>query len=153
MMALAALCFVWAGMVLGISFLETPVKFTAPSVTLPIGLDVGRHVFGALNKVEILFVLIMAAVLCYVRSYVRPPRALWFPLAIVAVIVALQTAWLRPVLDARVELILSGQMPPPAAYHTVFSLLELLKLIGLIAAGIASLRAVQRSVPPAPAIP
>jgi hypothetical protein len=33
-MLLVASCFLWAGMILGISFLETPVKFTAPSVTL-----------------------------------------------------------------------------------------------------------------------
>ena len=70
---MAALFFVWAGMVLGISFLETPVKFTAPSVTLPIGLDVGRHVFGMFNKVELAFVLIMVAILLYLR----PRRSVW----------------------------------------------------------------------------
>lgn len=67
MMLLAALCFVWTGMVLGISFLETPVKFTAPSVTLPIGLDVGLHVFGAFNKVEIGGVLLACGLLVGLR--------------------------------------------------------------------------------------
>ena len=33
-----ALIFVWLGMVLAISFLEAPLKFRAPGVTLPIGL-------------------------------------------------------------------------------------------------------------------
>ena len=32
--------FVWLGMVLAISFLETPPKFRAPGITLPLGLGI-----------------------------------------------------------------------------------------------------------------
>jgi hypothetical protein len=49
--ALIFIEFIWAGMLSGRSFLEAPVKFTAPSITLAIGLDVGRHVFAVFNKV------------------------------------------------------------------------------------------------------
>src|SRR5690242_7281186 len=49
----AALTFVWLGMILAISFLEAPLKFRAPGVTLPIGLGIGRLVFRALNGAEI----------------------------------------------------------------------------------------------------
>ena len=77
-MLLIAVCFVWAGMVLGISFLETPVKFTAPSVTLPIGLDVGRHVFGAFNKVEIVATLLICGLLIGMRPQrVAPSQEPW----------------------------------------------------------------------------
>jgi hypothetical protein len=48
----AALTFTWLGMVLAISFLEAPLKFRAPGVTIPIGLGIGRLVFRALNAVE-----------------------------------------------------------------------------------------------------
>jgi hypothetical protein len=143
MMLLAALCFVWAGMVLGISFLETPVKFTAPSVTLPIGLDVGRHVFGMFNKVEVGAALLTGGLMIFTHAH----RAVWLPLTTVALIVALQTVWLLPLLDARVELILDGQMPPRAPYHIVYVILELLKLICLTAAGVACLWALKRAVP------
>ena len=51
---------VWLGMILGVSFVATPLKFQAPSVTLPIGLDIGRLVFGVFNKIEIAFALMMA---------------------------------------------------------------------------------------------
>ena len=44
--------FVWLGMVLAISFLEAPLKFRAPNVTVQIGLGIGRLVFRALNTVE-----------------------------------------------------------------------------------------------------
>ena len=136
MMPLAALCFLWAGMVLGISFLETPVKFTAPTVTLAIGLDVGRHVFGAFNKVETGLALLAVALL----FRARPTRTLWLPLGMVLSIVLLQSAWLLPLLDARVSLIIKGQTPPPAPYHWVYIVLEVLKAIGLITAGFVCLR-------------
>ena len=38
---------VWLGMVLAISFLEAPLKFRAPGVTLALGLSIGRVVYGA----------------------------------------------------------------------------------------------------------
>ena len=45
----AALTFVWLGMVVAISFLEAPIKFRAPGITVPLGVGIGRLVFRALN--------------------------------------------------------------------------------------------------------
>lgn len=142
-MALAALCFVWAGLVLGISFLETPVKFTAPSVTLIIGLDIGRHVFGMLNRVECgLMVVCVGLALFY-----QPARAVWLPLGVAVCVVVMQTVWLLPVLNARVAMIMNGVMPPPAPYHSLYAIVEVLKLIGLLASGAAGLSSLRRPVP------
>ena len=59
-----AVTFVWLGMVTAISFLEAPLKFRAPGVTLPIGLGIGRLVFRALNIAELtLAVVLTSAVL------------------------------------------------------------------------------------------
>jgi hypothetical protein len=138
---LAAVCFLWAGMVLGVSFLATPVKFTAPSVTLPIGLDIGRHVFGMFNEVEIGW----AVLACGLIVWSRPRRAVWLPLAAAVGVVLLQSAWLLPLLDARVELILRDRPAPPAPHHLVYIALELLKLLGLLAAGTAALRGLHGS--------
>ena len=140
---LIALCWVWAGMVLGISFLETPVKFTAPSVTLPIGLDIGRHVFGAFNRVEIG----AALVACGLLLWLRPPFAMVLPLLAVGAVVLLQSVWLLPVLDARVSLILAGETPPPAPYHIVYIALELVKLLALCFVGASGLSAVKVVAP------
>ena len=60
--AATAATFVWRGMVLGISFLATPLKFRAPGVDLRTGLAIGRLVFGALNTAEI--VLAAAVLTC-----------------------------------------------------------------------------------------
>lgn len=55
----AALTFLWLGMVLAISFLEAPLKFRAPGIDLRLGLGIGRLVFRVLNAVE----TVLAAVL------------------------------------------------------------------------------------------
>ena len=64
----AAAMFVWLGMVIAIFFLEAPLKFRAPGVTVPIGLGVGQLVFRALNTAEV----ILAVTVC----------APWSPLAV-----------------------------------------------------------------------
>jgi hypothetical protein len=46
-------------MVLAISFLEAPLKFPAPGVTLHVGLGIGRPVFHALNSAEVLLAVVI----------------------------------------------------------------------------------------------
>jgi hypothetical protein len=43
--AIACGMFLWAGMLLGVSFIATPAKFLAPSLPLAQALDVGRSSF------------------------------------------------------------------------------------------------------------
>lgn len=129
---LQALTFVWAGLVLGISFLEAPVKFTAPSVTRAIGLDVGRHVFAALNKVEIGFGLI-ALVLLFMAG---PEPRVRSVLIGVIVIVALQTGWLLPVLKEQAATIIQGGDGPTSSYaHVAYVFLDVAKVVGLLYVG------------------
>jgi len=49
----AAICLVWSSFVMAISFMEAWVKFKAPFLRRHIALDVGRHVFAALNAAEL----------------------------------------------------------------------------------------------------
>ncbi|KAG0200022.1 hypothetical protein BGX28_006804 [Mortierella sp. GBA30] len=55
LLSLGALQCAWLGANLAISFLEAPIKFLAPTPTRRGLIDVGRHVFSALNKVEVVF--------------------------------------------------------------------------------------------------
>lgn len=122
----------WAGMVTGISFLEAWVKFQAPSITLEEGLDVGRHVFGALNLVEIGWVVVVAVLV----TLVRPPRGTVVALAIAVGVVALQSIWLLPVLDARIDERLADAIPESSSHHVLYIVLEGLKLAALLTAGV-----------------
>ena len=75
-----AVTFVWLGMVTAISFLEAPLKFRAPGVTLPIGLGIGRLVFRALNIAELTLAAVLASavlVRCRPRGSSSAPQCPW----------------------------------------------------------------------------
>jgi hypothetical protein len=50
------------GAIIAISFLEAPLKFLAPGVTIPIGLGIGRLVFTALNVLAGIVLLVLTVV-------------------------------------------------------------------------------------------
>ena len=52
---------IWVGLIIGISFIEAPLKFQAPDITIPLGLGIGRLVFGALNIVEAITLIALGA--------------------------------------------------------------------------------------------
>lgn len=135
---LVALLLIWAGMLLGVSFLASPAKFGAPSLSLPTALDVGRQVFGTYNRVEIALALATLALALLGRVSAIWP---WLVLALVWAIVAVQSIWLLPILDARVGTILEGGQPPEAPWHLVYVALEVIKLVALLtAAGLSARR-------------
>jgi hypothetical protein len=127
----AAVTFVWLGMVSAISFLEAPLKFRAPNVTLQIGLGIGRLVFRALNLVEAVFALVIVATLV-----VSPPA----PSVTVAVLVAVfalavQLTAVRPFLNRRSDKVLAGLDAPRSRGHYAYVVFEAIKAIGLVVAG------------------
>jgi hypothetical protein len=101
-----ALTFVWLGMVLAISFLEAPLKFRAPGVTVPIGLGIGRLVFRALNIVE----LILAATLMLGLLIDAPPPLVMIGGTVTIGVLLIQVALLRPVLARRSNQVLAGEV-------------------------------------------
>ncbi|MEU3535020.1 MULTISPECIES: hypothetical protein [Streptomyces] len=130
-----AITFVWLGMVLAISFLEAPLKFRAPGVTVPVGLGIGRLVFRALNTVEAVFavVVIVAVVVGAAPAWVIGPTAA------AAVLLLAQLAAVRPYLNRRSDRVLAGENLPRSRSHLWYVALELLKVAALLALGIGLL--------------
>ena len=126
-----ALTFVWLGMVLGISFVETPLKFRAPGVSVPIGLGIGRLVFRALNTLEA--VLAVAILLLLVAS--DHSAQVWGAFALAAVSLGAQVLLVRPRLSRRTDRVLAGEDPPRSRAHDAYVGLEVLKVAGLLALG------------------
>lgn len=122
-----AVPFVWLGMVLAISFLEAPLKFRAPGITLPLGLGIGRLVFRALNIVE----LALAALLVAAGAVARLPGIGWLLVAVLVGLLAVQVLLLRPRLDRRARQLLAGQTPPPSRQHLAYVALEGAKVLAL----------------------
>lgn len=127
-----ALTFVWLGMVLAISFLEAPLKFRAPDVTLQIGLGIGRLVFRALNTVEVGYALVISAIVVAGPSPVRIIAAYAVALGALAV----QLIAVRPRLTRRSDEVLAGLDAPRSRAHHVYIGLEAAKTIALVVAGI-----------------
>ncbi len=130
-----AAVFVWLGMVLAISFIETPLKFRAPGVTLQIGLGVGRLVFRALNGCEL--ALAAVVVVCFA---VKPPSTGIAVAAAVAVVTLLaQVLAVRPRLTRRSDAVLAGGEGPRSRAHWVYVGLEVVKVVALLIAGVSVL--------------
>jgi hypothetical protein len=123
---------VWAGAIIGVSLIATPVKFQAPSLSIPAGLEVGRYTFRLFSRVELCFLIgvIIAA------SIAQPGWVTVLVLALVAVQVLLQHYWLLPVLDHRVSDIVAGGPVLFSTSHWVYAALEVLKATLLIGAAV-----------------
>jgi hypothetical protein len=127
-----AIPFVWFGALGAISFMEAPLKFTAPNVTLALGLGIGRIVFQTLNKIEIA----LAVLLILTFVYVHPKGKTWLYLfGTVAVLLLLETVWLLPVLDERAMQVISGNTPPASNAHLIYIAFDAIKFIALFALG------------------
>jgi hypothetical protein len=122
-------------MVLAISFLEAPLKFRAPGVTIPIGLGIGRMVFRALNTVE----AVLAAAVVVASAAGGPTAAVVVLLAVVGVLLAAQLGVVRPRLNRRSDRVLAGEDLPRSRGHLGYVALEGAKVVALAALGIVLL--------------
>ncbi|MEV7072534.1 hypothetical protein [Streptomyces sp. NPDC093990] len=133
--AAGAITFVWLGMVLAISFLEAPLKFRAPGVTIQVGLGIGRLVFRALNLVES---VLAAAVVVLVAVGDAPARAIAWTVAVTVLLVG-QLAVVRPRLNRRSDRVLAGEGLPRSRGHLVYIALEIAKVVALMGSGVTLL--------------
>jgi hypothetical protein len=135
MPVIAGAVFVWLGMVLGISFLEAPLKFRAPGVTVQIGLGIGRIVFRALNIAEA--ALAATAVIAALIS--ETPAPVLAALATAVVILLIQLAAIRPVLNKRSNRVLAGETGNRSHAHLYYVAAEALKVAALVGTGVLAL--------------
>lgn len=125
----------WAGLIIGISFIEAPLKFQAPGITIPLGLGIGRLVFQTLNKVEI------ALLLLTIFSVWNTKNFKW--IIPVIILLMLDTFWLLPILDKRAILLLAGKPNQASYHHIIYIVLEAFKLISLLLLGFTNLKSLK----------
>lgn len=121
--SIAGLSTLWLGMLIALA-IEARVKFKAESLTREVGLDVGRHVFGVFGRIE----LVTLALLVILTLVLPTHLTTWIAVGLVAVVVALQAAWLRPALNERVAQIIRGDSVPKSNSHKSYMVTELLKI-------------------------
>ncbi|WP_417715031.1 hypothetical protein [Pseudonocardia sp. GCM10023141] len=136
--------FTWLGMVLAISFLETPLKFRAPGITVPLALGIGRLVFRALAVAELALATALTATLALSSGAVPGGAATWMLTGLLWVVLAVQWGVLRPRLDRRTHIVLAGGSPPRSRLHLAYVALDVIKVVllpvlgALLVAGITS---------------
>jgi hypothetical protein len=144
---ISALFLLWAGLLLGVSFVATPAKFLAPSLPMTQALDVGRWTFHVLGLIEWALVVVAAGLIAvaWMRDAGRIGTAAVL-LAAIAGILAAETFFIRPALNERTLRIIAGQSVLPSRLHSLYVGLEVLKLTLTLAAGIVGIR--QLGAPP-----
>ncbi len=125
--------YLWIGFVCAISFMEAWLKFQAPGIDVPLGLGIGRLVFGALNKVEL--VLAISLLICLLLTKPRQFHLSYVLYLVALFVLLLQTFYLLPVLDQRAEMHIKGLEVPPSNMHFIYIVLEVIKVASLFVFG------------------
>ena len=133
-LAVAAI-FVWLGMVLAISFLEAPLKFRAPGVTIQLGLGIGRLVFRALNICEV----VLAAVALVAVVLGHASTGIFIALGIAVLALGAQVLGVRPALTRRSDAVLADASVAETGRshaHFVYVGFEAVKVVALVVSGV-----------------
>lgn len=136
-MILVVLALVWAGLVLGVSFLATPVKFKARTMSHATGIEIGQVTFKLFARVE----WALAAGLCLLAVIANLPVSALAVALLCALIVVVEGFVLLPELDARAKRIVVGETLEPTWHHKAYIWLECLKLTALVLLGVLAMAA------------
>ena len=131
----AAAVFVWLGMVLAISFLEAPLKFRAPGVTIQLGLGIGRLVFRALNICEV----VLAAVVVVALVAGTPSPGVFAAILVAIGALLIQVIGVRPYLTRRSDAVLADPSEAESGRsraHYVYVVFEVIKVVALVMTGV-----------------
>lgn len=134
-------CFLWAGFMGAISFMESWLKFRAEGVQVATGLSIGRLIFRTLNRIEWVYLIILWGGYILAKPSPLPKDALAY--FILSLIMLIQTVFLLPAMDKRAIAKINGQKLGFSTLHIWYPGLELLKFIVLIYAGISLLTIVK----------
>lgn len=118
------------GAIFAISFLEAPLKFLAPGVTIPIGLGIGRLVFTALNVLA----GVVLIVLTLVSARARAGRSALVLLGAIWVVFLVEVIVIRPVLNQRSDLVIAGAEAPGTNWAHYAYIAADVAIVGLLVA-------------------
>lgn len=121
---------VWVGLILGVSFLATPIKFQAPNLTMPVALEVGKATFHLFNSVE-WGVIILLIILTKISPDIRKK---WLMCGLLFAALSIQSFWLLPALDIRTDIVIAGGQPSLGYLHWLYIIIECFKLFLMLTA-------------------
>src|SRR5699024_3517394 len=127
----------WIGLIIGISFIEAPLKFTAPGITIPLGLGIGRRVFLAMNITEVVRAYVLGSSLIKLcRSQRVQPvedfQQILFYSFIAVGLLLIKTVIIRPILAIESAAVLAGTSPGGSSTHFYYIGVEAILFIALV---------------------
>lgn len=126
-----AMPFLWAGAIIGHSFVATPAKFKAEGLEKALALEVGRATFTLFHRVEFLFLVLITTTMIFSQKNSYS----WLIFSVVLFSFLFQRFYLRPKLFANISAYHKGERPANETPHKLFKFLEVIKLICLIGLG------------------
>lgn len=120
---------IWAGLLMGVSFVATPAKFCAASLSLPVALDIGRATFAIWNNVEWLLLAMATFAILEAKAGVFSMAAA----GALNLLLLIQSMILLPSLNKRATTIIGGGRPNPSFDHATYIATDFLKLCILTA--------------------
>ena len=133
-----AVSFFWLGLVIAVSFLETPLKFQVPGMTLPIALELGKTMFGISTNIQLGLMILV-----FFNFFLNASKLNKFIICtgvLLALILVLEKFWMLPILDARADVLATGKGLPPTPLHNYFIYAECIKVILLLSIGFLQLK-------------
>ena len=127
------------GAIIAISFLEAPLKFLAPGVTIPIGLGIGRLVFTALSVLAGVVLILLTVV--SVRA--KAGRGVLGILGGIWIVYLIEVAVIRPVLNRRSDLVIAGVEAPGTDWaHYAYIAADATLIVLLVVLVVVTVRAI-----------
>lgn len=135
----------WLGLIIGISFIEAPLKFTAPGITIPLGLGIGRRVFLAMNIVEVALGLVLLVALIAIWRDHRHQELpgfgrMQFYSLIALGLLLVKTVIIRPLLAVHSDRVLAGTFEGGSSTHYYYIGVEVLLCAALVLLIVAAVR-------------
>lgn len=135
------------GAIIAISFLEAPLKFLAPGITIPLGLGIGRLVFTALNVLAGVVLLVLTAV----SARARVGRSSALLLGGLWLVLLVEVTVIRPILNRRSDLVIAGKEAPGTdGAHYAYIVADVTMVVLLVAFLVVTVRAVLPTGEPSP---
>ncbi len=128
---LGVLPWLWLGIVIGISVIETPIRFRTPPITRDGAAMLGVAIFHTLAYVELVLLILAMGAALVLRS-----RWLLVLVAVLGFVVALEHTIVVPMLAIRAQLLVQGAQLEPSSVHAWATVLEAVKMFILAAIGI-----------------
>jgi len=133
-----AISFFWFGLLLAISFIETPMKFQVPGITLPVALQLGKTMFRISTCIQLVLMVLVFLNLFLDQS--KLTKTILSTSILLALILILEKFWMLPILDERANILALGKGLPPTPLHNYFIYAESFKAILLLLLGFSQLK-------------